>query len=98
MQTISVTGANLAKHLPREIRQVVHMQTCELEFPLWHPRYVIPDVECEKKRNTVMAYNNPWRGCLYWAEGTLLKIRRGYGWQAAQKILDRIWRKKRFER
>ena len=84
--------------LPRRIRRIFHMQPYGLDCPLRHPRYVIPDVAYEKKRNAVMAYNNPWRGCLYWAEGTLLKIRRGYGRQAAQKILDRIRRKKRFER
>ena len=47
------------KNLPRGIRRVFNMKTYELEFPLKHPKFVIPDVEYEKKRNRIMGYNTP---------------------------------------
>ena len=46
--------------MSRGIRQVFNSKTYELEFPLQHPSYVIPDVNYEKKRNRIMAYNCPW--------------------------------------
>ncbi|MBE5750972.1 MAG: hemolysin activation protein [Clostridiales bacterium] len=53
------------KKLPRGLRRIFNMQTYELEFPIKHTRYVIPDIEYEKKRNRIMAYNAPliafWR-------------------------------------
>lgn len=58
--------------LPRGIRKVFNMKTYEIEFPLKHNDYVIPDLYYEKKRNRIMAYNNSvvsfWRSieyCLY---------------------------------
>lgn len=47
------------KNLPRGIRRVFNMKTYELEFPLKHPKFIIPDVEYEKKRNRIMGYNTP---------------------------------------
>lgn len=45
--------------LPRGIRRVFNMQTYEMDFPIKHPKYVIPDIDYEKKRNRIMAYNRP---------------------------------------
>lgn len=42
------------------IRRVFNMKTYEIEFPLKHTQYVIPDVLYEKRRNRIMAYNHPF--------------------------------------
>lgn len=55
------------------IRRVFNMQTHEMEFPMKHARYVIPDVEYEKKRNKVMGYNDPLRA----VQITLYRLSRG---------------------
>lgn len=47
------------KQMPKGIRKVFNMKTYEMEFPMKHPDYVIPDIYYEKKRNRVMAYNYP---------------------------------------
>lgn len=47
------------KKLPRGIRRVFNMKTYELEFPIKHADYVIPDVSYEKRRNKIMGYNSP---------------------------------------
>lgn len=53
------------KLLPRGIRKVFNMPVHEIEFPMTHPSFVIPDVFYEKERNKIMAYNtffrNKWR-------------------------------------
>lgn len=45
------------KVLPKGLRKIFHMKTYELNFPLKHPKYVIPDINYEKKRNRIMGYN-----------------------------------------
>ena len=45
--------------LPRGIRRVFNMKTYELEFPLKHPDYVIPDLAYEQRRNRIMALDHP---------------------------------------
>ena len=39
------------------MRRVFHMETYEMDFPMKHAKYVIPDVDYEKKRNRLMHYN-----------------------------------------
>jgi hypothetical protein len=51
--------ASSLKMLPKGIRSAFNMPVHEMEFPLKHPTYVIPDVEYEKKRNLIYAYNHP---------------------------------------
>lgn len=46
--------------LPRGIRRVFNMDLYELEFPMKHPQFVIPDIKYEKARNRIMAYNYPF--------------------------------------
>lgn len=84
--------------LPKGIRQVFNMKTYELEFPLRHPTYVIPDVEYEKKRNQIMAYNNPWISKKYWLEQMVLLIRYGHGREVLQRVTDRIHKKYKVEK
>ena len=51
--------ADSLQNMPKGIRRVFNMETYEMEFPMKHAKYVIPDVEYEKKRNRIMAYNYP---------------------------------------
>lgn len=43
--------------LPKGLRKIFNMKTYEFSFPLKHPKYVIPDIDYEKKRNSIMGYN-----------------------------------------
>lgn len=47
------------KVLPKGFRKIFNMKTYEMEFPIKHAKFVIPDVEYEKKRNRIMGYNTP---------------------------------------
>lgn len=49
--------ADSLKLLPRGIRKVFNLPVHELGGSIIHPKYVMPDVEYEKKRNRVMGYN-----------------------------------------
>ena len=46
--------------LPHGIRRVFNMKTYEIKSPLKHPKYVVADLEYEKRRNRILAFNNPW--------------------------------------
>ena len=60
--------------MPKGIRRVFNMETYELEFPLKHAKYVIPDIEYEKKRNRIMAYNHPFISYMRRWQGTWARI------------------------
>lgn len=45
--------------MPPWLRRLFNMKTYELEFPLTHAKYVIPDETYEKKRNKIIGYNYP---------------------------------------
>lgn len=45
--------------IPKGIRKVFNMKTYEVQFPLKAPKYIIPDIVYEKKRNRIMALDHP---------------------------------------
>lgn len=47
--------ADNIKKLPHAIRRVFNMPTYEIDFPIKHAKYVIPDVDYQKKRNKILA-------------------------------------------
>lgn len=53
-------GAGSLEAIPKGIRQVYYKPTYELEFPLRHPAYVIPDVDYEKKVCRILGDGYPW--------------------------------------
>ena len=69
----SAHAASLNK-MPHGLRRVFYMKTYEMDFPLKHPKYVIPDVEYEKKRNKIMAYNRPVRAVFRRIDSGLIKL------------------------
>lgn len=52
-------GSDSLNRLPKGIRKIFFMKVNEIEFPLKHPQYVIPDKRYEKKRNRVIGRNHP---------------------------------------
>lgn len=45
--------------LPHGIRRIFNMKTYEIEFPLKHPKFVVPDDEYLKKERRIMAVGHP---------------------------------------
>lgn len=91
-------GAHASEYklMPRGIRQVFNMKTYELDGPLKHMNYVIPDREYTRKRNRILG-RNPYVGFYRRLEGILLAIRyKGLAGIAA-KIKSYIARKKKIE-
>lgn len=62
------------KRLPKAIRQIYHMRTYELEFPLKHAKYMIPDEKYEKERNKILGVGHPFIRFLRKLERTWLVI------------------------
>lgn len=60
--------------MPHGIRRIFNMKIYEITFPLKHPRYVMPDIYYEKKRNKIMAYNTPVRHLIRLFDRALIKI------------------------
>lgn len=86
------------KMMPSGLRRVFNMETYELDFPMKHAKYVIPDVEYEKKRNKILAYNYPWRSRRYWIEKVWLKIRYGHWKDALSTVVNRARRTIKIEK
>ena len=82
--------SNSIETLPHGTRQVFNTETYEVDFPLKHAEYIIPDIEYEKRRNRIMAYNHPF---LFWfrkIESFLLMIRYGKFKRALTKAFHTI--------
>ncbi len=58
--TANATNADSLNQLPKGIRSVFNSPVYEIEFPLRHPAYIIPDMEFAKKRNRILAYGHPF--------------------------------------
>lgn len=59
---LTENGANSLgsiKLMPKGMRQLYYMDTYDLQFPLKHPKYIINDVEYEKKLNRLMGNGHP---------------------------------------
>lgn len=63
------------KMLPKGLRRVFNMKTYEMKFPMKHAEYVMPDVDYEKRRNRILAYNCPFRTCWRKIETLFLRFR-----------------------
>jgi hypothetical protein len=57
------THSDEIKTLPPAVRKMFNATTYELEFPLKEAKYVIPDIEYEKKRNRMSGLGNPYINC-----------------------------------
>ena len=61
--------------LPKAIRKIFNMETYEYEFPLKHPKYVVPDQKYAKAVYRIMAYNRPMRALGRRTEAAWLSLR-----------------------
>lgn len=80
--------------LPRGIRRVFNMETHEMNFPMFHPSYVIPDLSYENKNNQIAAYNKPIRSTLRTVERGWLKLKSGDIKYIIHKIKKKFHKKK----
>lgn len=55
----STHSASGIEEIPHGLRKIYTMKSYELEFPLKHPKYVIEDVEFQKKMNRLMGIGHP---------------------------------------
>lgn len=55
----STHSASGIEMIPRQLRKIYTMNSYEIEFPLKHPRYVIEDVEYQKKLFRLMGVGHP---------------------------------------
>ncbi len=53
-------STNGLETIPRGLRKIFTMKSYEIEFPLKHPKYVINDVEYQKKLFRIMGTGHPW--------------------------------------
>ncbi len=93
--TANSAHSDTLDNLPKGTRRLINMQTYELEFPLKHPNYVIPDEDYEKKRNRILAYNCPW---IAFARKIEMAIRYLFKGIFFKKLKKKIKRKKRIEK
>lgn len=82
--------ADVLEQLPRGFRRVFNMKTYELEFPLKTAKYVIPDIDYEKKRNRIMAYNMPAIEAYRKMERVFIKLRHGEILYILKKIVEKL--------
>jgi hypothetical protein len=70
------------KYFVADTRNLFNMKTYELEREIRHNKYVIPDVDYEKKRNALLGYNDSWATLRHSVEGFFLKVKYDglFGW------------------
>lgn len=86
------------KVMPRGLRKVLNMKTYEMQFPMKHNNYVIPDEKYERKRNKRMAYNCPWISFWRSIEGVFLHMIHGEPFYIFKKIKRKLSRNKKVEK
>ncbi|MCR5228491.1 MAG: hypothetical protein K6D03_00025 [Solobacterium sp.] len=78
------------ENLPKGIRRVFNMERYEIEFPLKHAKYVMPDAGYEKRRNRIMAFGHPIVQAYRNAEAVYLNIKNGNGQYVTKTIKKRF--------
>ena len=53
-------GAGSLDVIPKGLRQVYYKKTYEYDFPLRHPRFVIPDMEYTRRFCRILSEGHPW--------------------------------------
>ena len=80
-------------NLPKAMKKIYNMKTYELDFPIKHAKYVIPDIKYENARNSIMAYNQPVKLLLRKFERALLIIRS----RGVKGVCEKITKNKKTE-
>lgn len=63
------------KYLNSDAKKLFFMKTYELEGEISHPKYMMPDMDYEKRRNATLGYNDPKAARRHKFETTLLRIK-----------------------
>lgn len=74
---VNSAHAGSIETLPRGIRRVFNMKRYEYNFPLKAPEYVVADLDYEKRRNRVLAFNHPMIRKFRRLESLFLNIKHG---------------------
>lgn len=96
--TDDAAHSNALKKLPKGIHQVFNMKTYEIEFPLKHLDYVIPDYNYEKKQKRIMARNHPMVQFYRKIEFVIRSIYYGDAKKIIDKVIGKLKREKKIER
>ena len=56
----STHSTDSVEKLPHGIRRVFNMKTYELDFPLRHPKYIMEDIEYQKRVKRVLGWDHPF--------------------------------------
>ena len=83
------------RYFPKVVKQLFHMKTYELDGEIKHPKYVIPDVFYEKKRNHIMAYNDKTASMMRNIECTWLRLKYDGPFKWIAGVLKRRFRRKK---
>lgn len=83
--------ADALQVLPRGIRRVFNMELHEMAFPMKHPKFVIPDIDYEKKRNRIMGYNYPLVKLWRMGERLIRKLVKGDLKYIIKKLKDKYY-------
>ena len=73
--TVDSAHAGELRTLPRGIRRVFDMRTYEIGFPLKHPKYVVPDLEYERRIKRILGIGHPMVNAWRKMERAILIIR-----------------------
>lgn len=83
------------EYLNSDAKKLFNMKTYEYESPLKHPKYVIPDVEYEKKRNAILGYNNKRADFKHRVESNFLRIKYNGFFKSIFSTIKRKFKKKK---
>ena len=88
--TSNSAHASENRFLPKSVRKIYGTKAYELEFPLIHPSFVIPDISFEIKRNRIIGHNTPIISFFRRIETTYYYIRAGKMAIAYKKAIARL--------
>lgn len=85
----STHSASGIEEIPHGLRRIYTMQSYEIEFPLKHPKYIIEDVDFQKKMNRLMGMGHPMVQMWRRMERALLILK----YEGASKLVKKVFAK-----
>lgn len=86
------------KYLDKVTRKLFNKKIYELNFPLKHPYYVMPDYKYDRKRNWIMGYNHPWITRIRKFKRLILLLKGGRLLYVLKKLYQKVLNKKIIEK
>lgn len=88
------TNSAELRRIPHGLRKVFNMVIYDINFPIKHPQYVMPDIEYEKERNKIMAYNTPCLLLMRRLEKFILEFRYGNKKHVLKHYIGKVIKRK----